>query len=166
MTIKPHISSPLTASGGAGKKMDALIDSLREEEISAEEIAQLQQRFEEAISQLPAYRETGSAAQARPVFSEDSLLLVCRHNEKIRLQKKEAERRNISNTFRVIVSLLIIMLGFAMIILPTPPSFEIYTLFLFNDNDGFTLMDLISLVIVFAGIYALVTAVYRQQKNY
>ncbi|HVZ24541.1 MAG TPA: hypothetical protein VG842_00700, partial [Sediminibacterium sp.] len=79
--------------------------------------------------------------------------------------KKIGKRRLIFNTFKAIVALLIIMLGFAMIILPTPASFEIYTLFYFNEQDGFTLMDLISLLIIFTGIYILLTSVYTEYED-
>lgn len=146
--------------------MDELIAALYEEEISAEELHTLQQRFAEAIKNLPGYHDMEIMDQAASSHnSDESPLLLCRQNGKLYLRKKEAERRSLSGTFRIIVSLLIIMLGFAMIVLPTPPSFEMYTLFLFNDHDGFTLMDLISLMIVFAGIYALITSVYRQRER-
>jgi hypothetical protein len=146
--------------------MDELIDALHEEEVSAEELHVLQQRFTDAIKSLPGYRDMEIIDQTLSTHgSDDSPLLLCRQNGKLYLRKKEKERRNISGTFRIIVSLLIIMLGFAMIVLPTPPSFEMYTLFLFNDHDGFTLMDLISLMIVFAGIYALITSVYKQRER-
>jgi len=58
-----------------------------------------------------------------------------------------------------------ITLGFAMIILPTPASFEIYTIYYFNHNDGFTVMDLISLIIVFCGIYTLITTKKSSNKS-
>jgi hypothetical protein len=55
-----------------------------------------------------------------------------------------------------LVSVLLIMTGFAMIIMPAPPSFEIFTIFYFNANDGVTIMDLVSLLIIFGGVFLFV----------
>lgn len=60
---------------------------------------------------------------------------------------------------KIIVSLIatvLIATGFAMIIMPAPPSFEIFTIFYFNHNDGVTVMDLISLLIVLSGVFLFV----------
>jgi hypothetical protein len=51
-----------------------------------------------------------------------------------------------------ILSILLIALGFAMIIMPAPPSFEIFTVFHINKNDGVTIMDLVSLLVIFGGV--------------
>jgi hypothetical protein len=55
-----------------------------------------------------------------------------------------------------IVSILLIVTGFAMIIMPAPPSFEMFTVFYFNPNDGVTIMDLVSLLIIFGGVFLFV----------
>ena len=51
-----------------------------------------------------------------------------------------------------ILAILLIVFGFAMIIMPAPPSFELFTVFYFNINDGVTIMDLLSLLIIFGGV--------------
>jgi len=51
-----------------------------------------------------------------------------------------------------ILALLLIIVGFAMIIMPAPPSFELFTVYYFNINDGVTIMDLVSLLIIFGGV--------------
>jgi hypothetical protein len=51
----------------------------------------------------------------------------------------------------------------AMIIMPAPPYFEMFTVFYFNDNDGVTIMDIISLLIVFTGVYLFLNAVLKKQ---
>jgi len=51
-----------------------------------------------------------------------------------------------------VIAILLIVFGFAMIIMPAPPSFEIFTVFYFNANDGVTIMDLVSLLIIFGGV--------------
>jgi hypothetical protein len=53
-----------------------------------------------------------------------------------------------------------IIMGFGMIIIPAPPFFEMFTIYYFNQNDGITVMDLISLLIILAGIYFLIRGIY------
>lgn len=53
-----------------------------------------------------------------------------------------------------------IIMGFGMIIIPAPPFFEMFTIFYFNRNDGITIMDLISLLIILAGVYFLIKGIY------
>ena len=55
-----------------------------------------------------------------------------------------------------------ITLGMGMIIMPAPPYFEMFTIFYFNPNDGVTIMDLISLLIVFTGVYLLVSSLLKK----
>jgi hypothetical protein len=52
-----------------------------------------------------------------------------------------------------------------MIIMPAPPYFEMFTIYYFNANDGVTLMDLISLIIVAVGIYIMINAILNLKAN-
>ncbi|MCE6987653.1 hypothetical protein [Dyadobacter sp. CY323] len=61
-------------------------------------------------------------------------------------------RNTIQKAIIFILSVILIVVGFAMIIMPAPPSFEIFTVYYFNINDGVTVMDLVSLLIIFGGI--------------
>jgi hypothetical protein len=86
------------------------------------------------------------------------LLLTTNH-----LDSKQANKIVFKNillkAIRVIIGFLFVTLGFAMIIMPAPPYFEMFTIFYFNDNDGVTLMDLISLIIIAMGIYIIVKSI-------
>jgi hypothetical protein len=67
------------------------------------------------------------------------------------------KRRNILQ--KIILSLIatvLIAAGFAMIIMPAPPSFELFTIFYFSYDDGVTVMDLVSLLIVLSGVFLFV----------
>jgi hypothetical protein len=60
---------------------------------------------------------------------------------------------------KILVSLIatvLIAAGFSMIIMPAPPSFELFTIFYFNHDDGVTVMDLVSLLIVLSGVFLFV----------
>ena len=63
--------------------------------------------------------------------------------------------------FPVLTGLVMVTLGFAMIILPAPPYFEMFTIFHFTLNDGFTLMDLISLIIILTGIFVAIKSYFK-----
>ena len=73
------------------------------------------------------------------------------------LDSKQTNKITFSGKFirmiQIIIGFLFVTLGFAMIILPAPPYFEMFTIYYFNEDDGVTLMDLISLIIIAAGIF-------------
>ncbi len=66
---------------------------------------------------------------------------------------------------KIFIGFLFVTLGFAMIIMPAPPYFEMFTIFYFNPNDGVTLMDLISLIIVAVGIYIIVKSITKPSTH-
>ena len=63
----------------------------------------------------------------------------------------------------LIIGVIMITLGMAMIIMPAPPYFEMFTVFHFSDNDGVTIMDILSLLIVFTGVYLLLSSVIKRK---
>ncbi|MFD0793804.1 hypothetical protein ACFQZX_09250 [Mucilaginibacter litoreus] len=65
----------------------------------------------------------------------------------------------------LIIGIVMITLGMAMIIMPAPPYFEMFTIIHFNAEDGVTLMDLISLIIVFAGVYLILRALILKKDS-
>lgn len=69
-----------------------------------------------------------------------------------RITAKKKSGHAIQKGVMFMLSILLIAFGFAMIIMPAPPSFEIFTVFYFNANDGVTVMDLVSLLIIFGGV--------------
>ena len=75
-------------------------------------------------------------------------------------------RKFIVYVVQACIAVVFIILGLAMIILPAPKYFEMFTILYFNNNeDGFTLMDLISLIIVLTGIFFLVTSLIKLSKK-
>ncbi len=61
--------------------------------------------------------------------------------------------------------LLFITIGIILIVTPATPEFEIATIFYFNDHDGFTVMDLFALVIIFMGIYLFIKAFISKDRG-
>lgn len=68
------------------------------------------------------------------------------------ISKNYLRKNAIQKVVMFILAILLIVVGFAMIIMPAPPSFEIFTVFYFTANDGVTIMDLVSLLIIFGGV--------------
>ena len=69
-----------------------------------------------------------------------------------KINTQQTHRNTLQKVIMFIMAIILITVGFSMIILPTPPSFEIFTIYYFNANDGVTIMDLISLLIIFGGV--------------
>ncbi len=75
--------------------------------------------------------------------------------------KSVVVRHYVEMPIPVLIGFVMLTLGFAMIILPAPKYFEIFTIFYFSLNDGFTLMDLISLIIVLIGVFVIVKSYFK-----
>ncbi|NIJ53658.1 hypothetical protein [Dyadobacter arcticus] len=69
---------------------------------------------------------------------------------------EQAKTGALQKGIMLILAVLLVVAGLAMIIMPAPPSFEIFTVYYFNSNDGVTVMDLFSLMIIFGGVLLLV----------
>lgn len=75
---------------------------------------------------------------------------------------KSQFKKNVSKRIVLVVTgIVLITLGFSMIILPAPPYFEMFTIFYFNDHDGVTVMDLISLLIILVGVYLIINNISK-----
>jgi hypothetical protein len=66
----------------------------------------------------------------------------------------------------VCLGIVMLTLGFAMIIMPAPAYFEMFTIFHFTENDGVTLMDLISLIIVLTGVFVIIKSYFKFANQY
>lgn len=73
----------------------------------------------------------------------------------------DSRSQSLIKPIKAIIGFLFVVLGFAMIIMPAPPYFDAFTLFYFSENDGVTMIDLVSLVIIAVGIYILVKTVFN-----
>ncbi len=156
--------------GAIEQKLDELITLLAQNEFDSETVKQLQDRFNTAIEhnkinhkEINAYKLIGENKDAsrEDLLDEFSTLLL---SNKIDSRVSTAYLRNqrLKKTVLAITGVVMITLGMAMIIMPAPPYFEMFTIYYFNINDGITLMDLISLIVVLCGIYILVRSLYQK----
>lgn len=63
-----------------------------------------------------------------------------------------------------LIGFVMIVTGFAMIILPAPPYFEMFTVFYFTHDDGVTIMDLISLLVILCGVFLFIVSFNKNEQ--
>ncbi|MES2266025.1 MAG: hypothetical protein V4520_04655 [Bacteroidota bacterium] len=100
----------------------------------------------------------------RPGMQNDLELLVSAHELQKPALKHSFDFENVKKYLLVVIGAVMITLGMAMIIMPAPPYFEMFTIYHFNANDGITLMDLIALIIVFTGVYFFLSALSKKKS--
>jgi hypothetical protein len=82
--------------------------------------------------------------------------LLTEHQIDSKMSSAHVKKNTLQKIIMLVLAVLLIVTGLSMIIMPAPPSFEILTIYYFNINDGVTIMDLISLMIIFGGVLLLV----------
>lgn len=154
-------------------KLNELILLLNNSNINSENVKQIQKKFNVAVDEK---------------LSEDELVIELQKVDEIdltRLEKLDKIEMLLKTnyidtktvkTFKVkrfaemivpvLIGIVMLTLGFAMIILPAPPYFEMFTIFHFTLNDGFTLMDLISLIIILTGIFVAIRSYFKFANQY
>lgn len=156
------------------EKLDELIALLANSNFDSETIKKYQSKLDSALkgaddlsmSDIKAFeafddKENASREQLLDDFSV--LLKSHKFDSKSSTRYLKAERAN--KFILMTIGAIMITLGFAMIIMPAPPYFEMFTIFYFSRDNGVTLMDLISLIIVFAGIYVFVRPLYKKSHT-
>lgn len=151
-------------------KLEELIALLEHSKIDIKEAQRYKDCFNNAIEknirvedQLSEYARLDDEDLSRLDMLNElgNLLKTTQLDSRSVREYKKREWLTRSVTF--LIGLVLMALGFAMIILPAPPSFEIYTLFYLNANDGVTIMDVISLLIVLTGVFVTITALKKKQ---
>jgi len=148
-------------------KVNELSDMLRNSSLTDEQIQNIRRPLNDALKaasipgKIDAFREVGTD-HTRLEMMDDLELLLSQHQLDSNISKKYLYRERLKKTVVIIIGIIMILLGMGMIIMPAPPYFEMFTLFYFNANDGVTIMDLISLLIVFTGVYLLISTVIKK----
>lgn len=150
------------------RKADELVMLLRKGVVGAHHLKTIEQKLLHALDEaslpqkIDAFREV-SANGNRIDMLNDFEMLLSQHQLDSTVAKKYVIQERIKTMVLMIIGVIMITLGLAMIIMPAPPYFEMFTVFYFNPNDGVTIMDIISLLIVFTGVYLLLNAVLKKQ---
>lgn len=169
-TDKPIIGQPEKASLNktAHQKLDEFLLTISNNELDNEVLQSLQKKFNTAIKLSSESKYPQNLVNNQPsnikneVHNElDQLLFINKLDKSA--QKKYSVYRAFDIVIRLFIAVLLIILGFGMIIMPAPPYFEMFTLFYLNPNDGVTIMDVISLIVAFIGIYILVRTLIKKK---
>jgi len=126
----------------------------------------LKSKFEKAVDQAVSNKEQFKSFEKldrKNYLSREDMLndldhLLVGKDFDSRQVKKYLSLKQWKNIALVIIGLAFITLGLGMIIMPAPANFEMFTVFYFTPNDGVTIMDLISLLVVLSGVYLLIKA--------
>jgi len=154
------------------KKMNELIALLAKSDLSSETAKAIRDRFNAAIKssgpgleQIEAFHKLDTDNTPREALLDEFSILLSNNQFDSKISKKNLRGDRLSKIVLMVIGIVMITLGFAMIIMPAPPFFEMYTIFYFTRDDGITLMDVISLLIVLAGVYFLIKGIYRNSAR-
>lgn len=150
------------------EKLNEFINLLNHSDINSENIKSLKNKFNSAIEEK--LNESELIAEFKKVDNVD--LSRLEKLDKIEMllntnyiDTKVAKSIKVKNFMEMIIPVMMgfvmVTLGFAMIILPAPKYFEMFTIFHFTLDDGFTLMDLISLIIILTGIFVIIKSYFK-----
>lgn len=151
-------------------KADELVALLHKGVIDAKQAKVIQQKINKAIDEASLPKTIGAfkeldTGQDRLGLLNDFEVLLSQHQLDTRVSKQYLNSERLKKTVVAIIGVTMITLGMAMIIMPAPPYFEMFTIFHFNPNDGVTLMDLIALLIVFTGVYLFLNALLKKRSE-
>lgn len=150
------------------QKLEEIIELISSSKLDNKSLAEIQNKFNAAISVKPESAAIQPFSGNRLNYSQqdeehiDQLLLISTDRS---ARRKHTLSQYLKISLRLIIALLLILLGFGMIIMPAPPYFEMFTLFYLNPNDGVTIMDVISLIVAFTGVYILITALTKLKQE-
>lgn len=152
-------------------KLGEFIMLLNESKLDSDNVKDLKHKINTALDeklkdkQLKDVRKVASA-EMNKLDQLDQLEVLLKNNHfDSRSVKSLGMTQVLYRGIKAIIGLLFVTLGFAMIIMPAPPYFEMFTIFHFTRDDGVTLMDLISLIIVAVGIYIIFNALFNLKPN-
>jgi hypothetical protein len=150
------------------QKLDELIALLADTNIDSEKAKVFQQRITKAIenssaekADIDAFRNLDIDNTSRTDLLDEFSILLSSHKIDSEVSKSYLRAERGANYVLMVISLVLITLGLAMIVMPAPPYFEMFTIFYFTTDDGITLMDLISLLIALSGIYLLIKSLHK-----
>lgn len=150
------------------QKIEELIDVIHRNPVDTRLARDYEKRISDAFRDAPFMSKHAAPYQALDHdLSREELLeglekLLAENQVDSRMAVKNVQRNVFQKMIMLILAVLLIVVGFAMIIMPAPPSFELFTIFYFNPDDGVTVMDLVSLLIIFGGVLMFVLNVRKK----
>lgn len=151
------------------KKVTELVGLLNQTEIEDVKARRFEKQISEAFKNNMSHRNqiksfqhlAGEKNLSRMELLEGMDELLSQSTLDSQSGKKYLTQRLLKQVVICLIGVTLIVTGFAMIIMPAPPSFEIFTVFYFNHDDGITIMDLISLTIILSGVLLFIVSVNK-----
>ncbi len=148
-------------------KLDEVLELLARSKLDSEVVKTYKEKLDSALEKATTQNE--SISSFRKLAADDSLsreqlldrmgLLLSESKIDSKTAKKIVQRKLGKRITLAIIAVVAITLGFGMIVMPAPSAeFEIYTIFHFTPEDGVTIMDLISLLIILCGVFLLIVS--------
>lgn len=146
------------------KKLDELIEFIALSDIDRETVEIHLVRFNNAVklSLDPLGALISGDKSTNDTVVDDFSILLSNKRYQVKFLKKFLYSGGLARVVLLLISVVLIVLGYGMIIMPAPPFFEMFTIFYFNTNDGITIMDCISLLVILSGVYFLIKAVFSK----
>lgn len=151
-------------------KVNELVSLLQNGDIDKEHIKAAQVKINNAIDMLPvsqnfdAFKELDNNLDRLDMVTNLELLLT-QHQVDSRQSRKYLLQEKIKRLVLIAIAVTMTVLGLAMIIMPAPPYFEMFTIFYFSKDDGITLMDVISVLILLTGVYLFLNAILKKANS-
>lgn len=153
---------------GLDDKLNEFILLLNKSNINSDNIKHIQKKFNVAIDAklseeelITEFQKVDEIDLSRLEKLDKIEMLLKTNYIDTNTVKSFKVRRFAEMLVLVLIGIVMVTLGFAMIILPAPPYFEMFTIFYFTTDDGFTLMDLISLIIILTGIFVGIKSYFK-----
>ena len=153
-------------------KLNDLINVLNKTNINSDNIKTLQTKFNRAVDNklseselIEEFKKVDDDHLSR-LEKLDKIESTLKNNYiDTKVAKSVAVKRYLEMIIPLCIGFIMVTLGLAMIILPAPPYFEMFTIFYFSADDGFTLMDLISLIIILTGVFTIIKSYFKFANN-
>ncbi|MEO3406870.1 hypothetical protein AAFN85_23340 [Mucilaginibacter sp. CAU 1740] len=151
-------------------KVNELISLLQSGNIDKEHIKAAQLKINTAMEAAPslqnfdAFKELDNNLDRLDIVTNLEMLLT-QHQVDSRRSKRYLLREKAKRIVLIAISVTMAVLGLAMIIMPAPPYFEMFTIFYFSKDDGITLMDVISVIILLTGVYLFLNATIKKANS-
>lgn len=149
------------------RKLDELIKLLSEIDLDSRKIEEYRKKINAAFdnNNLNAYSAMDNQALTRDEMLNNLAVLLEEKPVNSRISRDYVKKHRAKNVVMGLLGMVMVTLGFAMIIMPAPPYFEMFTIFYFNNDDGVTLMDLIALAIVLTGVYLIINSFVKHKRE-
>lgn|GEM_PF-1097750 len=152
-------------------KLDELLRLLESSDLDSETATNIRIKINQTIDQsklsaesLKLFRQLDNSDRSRLELADNLENLLSKYKVDSKVSKKFIVAEKAMSVVQLVAAVAMIGLGFAMISFLTAPSFKKYTIFYYTADNSLTLIDIISLLIVFAGVYLFITSVVKMNR--